>query len=251
MRRSDRYLHVPDYPWWYILGPSFVLLIAIGLFASGVTAICLHLHSTESKYGALPLGLIAIALQSYIVTAELRPSIYNYDWILIPDGFIMVGFLVLALCIAPKFSTGVYGLESNDKATDIVVMSLCLYGWALSLVYIVVVGIAVNKHRSCLRDEGEMDLPVKPRVRTSPVVENEDTSVKDNVDGARKSVHYNFADPYHPLRMHPVDSTSTIKTVPPEMTDGKVEASESKASNARPRIAAPPAAYRLLPPRAA
>jgi hypothetical protein len=55
MRRSDRYLHVPDYPWWYILGPLFVLFIAIGIFACGVTALCLSLHSTESKYGALPL----------------------------------------------------------------------------------------------------------------------------------------------------------------------------------------------------
>jgi hypothetical protein len=59
----------------------------------------------------------------------LRPSIYDYYVILIPDGFIMVGFLVLALCITPKFSTGDYVFDSNDKATDIVVMSLCLYGW--------------------------------------------------------------------------------------------------------------------------
>jgi hypothetical protein len=74
-------------------------------------------------------GLIATLFQGYIVTAELRPSIYDYYGILIPDGFIMVGFLVLALSIAPKFSTSDYAFNSNDKATDIVVMSLCLYGW--------------------------------------------------------------------------------------------------------------------------
>jgi hypothetical protein len=93
--------------------------------------------------------------------------------------------------------------------------------------------------------------PCKRRVDTPPIVETEDPFVDAKMDGARKSVHYNFADPYHPLRMHPVDSLGTIKVVPPERTDGKAENIDNGDPNPSPRVATPPAVYRPLPPRAA
>jgi len=116
----------------------------------------------------------------------------------------------------------------------------------------VLVSIAVKKHRSGFSEEDEMFSAVgKPRVQTPPIVENEDTSVNANADGTRKSVHYNFSDPYHPLRMHPVDSKGTVRSVPPEITEGKAKATESEDLNPRPRVATPPAVYLPLPPRAA
>lgn len=113
------------------------------------------------------------------------------------------------------------------------------------------VGIAAKKHRSGFREEDEMFSADKTRVQDPPIIENEDTSVNANMDGARKSVHYNFADPYHPLRMHPLDSKGTIRSVPPEMTEDKVETTENREPVLRPRVKTPPAVYRPLLPRAA
>jgi hypothetical protein len=114
----------------------------------------------------------------------------------------------------------------------------------------VLVSIAVKKHRSGFVADNIYS-PCKRRVDSPLIIQNEDTVATANVDGARKSVHYNFADPYHPLRMHPVESLGTIKVVPPEMTDGKAEAAENEDPNPNLRVVTSPAVYRPLPPRAA
>jgi hypothetical protein len=49
--------------------------------------------------------------------------------ILIADVFIMLGFLILAIAIGALLETCCFVLASDDRATDIVVMSLCVYGW--------------------------------------------------------------------------------------------------------------------------
>jgi hypothetical protein len=120
----------------------------------------------------------------------------------------------------------------------------------MTLLYVVVLGIAFIKFnvsswrsKKYSKREGSLEAP--------GVVENdveiEDTSGNASVNGARESVHYNPTDPYHPLRMHPINSLSTIRSVAPDIMEDNLKAVES--SGQIPTASVPtPAVYQPLTP---
>jgi hypothetical protein len=56
----------------------------------------------------------------------------------------------------------------------------------------------------------------------------------------RDSVHNHPADPYHPLRMNPVDSTGMTRSVAPDTMEDQVQVVKSDGQIPTPSAATPP-----------